>query len=146
MAESNTALATRWFEEVWNQRRDESVRELFHAEGVGHLEGMDVHGPEGFLAARAALLDAFSGMRVTVDAVVAEGENVVVRWSARGTHDGDGLGIPASARPVSFQGMTWMRFSDGRIVEGWDRWNVGGLLESLRAPLSGAPAKNLGAG
>ena len=146
MAESNTERARRWFEEVWNQRRDETVRELLHAEGIGHLEGMDVQGPDGFLAARAALLGAFSGMRVTVDGTVADGENVVVRWSARGTHDGDGLGIPASARPVSFQGMTWMRFSDGRIVEGWDRWNVGGLLEALRAPLSGAPAKNLGAG
>jgi steroid delta-isomerase-like uncharacterized protein len=146
MAESNAALARRWFEEVWNQRCDETVRELLHAEGVGHLEGMDVHGPEGFLAARAALLGAFSGMRVTVEATVEDGEDVVTRWSARGTHDGDGLGIPASKRPVTFQGITWMRVRDGRIVEGWDRWNVGGLLETLRAPLSGAPAKNLSLG
>jgi len=146
MAESNTALARRWFEEVWNQRRDDTVRELLDVEGVGHLEGMDVHGPEEFLAARAALLATFSGMRVTVDATVADGEDVVTRWSARGTHDGDGLGIPASQRPVTFEGITWMRVRGGRIVEGWDRWNVGGLLETLRAPIAAGPAKNLGAG
>jgi steroid delta-isomerase-like uncharacterized protein len=145
MTESNSALARRWFEEVWNQRRDATVRELLHAEGVGHLEGMDVRGPEEFLAARAALLAAFSGMRVTVDATVSDGENVVTRWSARGTHDGDGLGIPASQRPVTFQGITWMRIRDGRIMEGWDRWNVGGLLETLRAPSLESREKNLGA-
>ena len=145
MVDSNTALARRWFEEVWNQRRDDTVRELLHAERVGHLEGMDVHGPEEFLAARAALLAAFSGMRVTVDATVADGEDVVTRWSARGTHDGDGLGIPASQRPVTFEGITWMRVRDGRIVEGWDRWNLGSLLETLRAPALAAGGRNAGA-
>jgi steroid delta-isomerase-like uncharacterized protein len=134
LTDSNTALAKRWFEEVWNQRSDATVRELLHGEGIGHLEGMDVRGADEFLAARAALLGAFPDMRVTVDATVSDGADVVVRWSAAGTHGGDGLGIPASARRASFSGMTWLRFSDGRIVEGWDRWNVGRLLQELQQP------------
>jgi steroid delta-isomerase-like uncharacterized protein len=134
LTDSNTALAGRWFEEVWNQRRDATVHELFHREGVGHLEGMDIRGAEGFLSARAALLGAFPDLRVTVDGTVSEGADVVVRWSAAGTHGGDGLGIPASARPASFSGMTWLRFSEGKIVEGWDRWNVGQLLLELQKP------------
>ncbi len=93
---------------------------------------MDVQGPDHFLAARAALLGAFSDLRVTVDAAVSEGADVVVRWSARGTHDGDGLGFPATARQASFRGITWLRFSDGQIVEGWDSWNLGQLLQELR--------------
>jgi steroid delta-isomerase-like uncharacterized protein len=117
---------------VWNLRRDASVHELLHARGIGHLEGMDVQGPDHFLAARAALLGAFSDLRVTVDATVSEGADVVVRWSARGTHDGDGLGFPATARQASFRGITWLRFSDGQIVEGWDSWNLGQLLQELR--------------
>lgn len=134
MTESNAALAKQWFDEVWNRRSDTTVRALFHPEGVGHLEGMDIRGPDQFLAARNALLGTFSDLAVEVDATVSEEDDVVVRWSAKGTHDGGGLGIEATARPVSFGGMTWLRFANGRIVEGWDRWNVGGLLEQLRLP------------
>lgn len=133
MAESNADIARRWFEQVWNLRRDATVHELLHGGGVGHLEGMDVQGPEQFLAVRAALLGAFPDLRVTVEATVSEGPDVVVRWSARGMHGGDGLGVPATGRTASFRGMTWLRFSNGQIVEGWDNWNVGQLLQDLRA-------------
>jgi hypothetical protein len=35
--------------------------------------------------------------------------------------------------PVSFRGMTWPEFKDGRSVRGWDSWNLGGLLQTLQA-------------
>jgi predicted ester cyclase len=58
----------------------------------------------------------------------------VVHWACEGTHEGNGLGFPATGRKVSFRGMTWIRFSGDKMVEGWDCWNQGGLIESLRAP------------
>jgi len=48
-------------------------------------------------------------------------------------HTGHELGIPASGRQVQFRGMTWMTFKDGKIVEGWDAWNLGALLETCRS-------------
>ncbi len=146
MAESHAELAKRWFEEVWNRRQAATARVLLHPEGIGHLEGMDVRGPEEFLAARDVLLGAFPDLRVTVDGTVAQGDDVVVRWSAAGTHRGDGLGFPATSRPASFRGMTWMRFADGRIVEGWDSWNVGRLLQELQAPALRAEPRTEAAG
>ncbi len=134
MSESNSELARRWFDDVWNRRRDAAVHELFHVEGIGHLEGADVRGPAQFLEARSVLLEAFPDLNVTVEATAAEGADVAVRWSAAGTHQGAALGIPASRRRASFRGVTWLRFKDGRIVEGWDNWNVGGLLQQLAAP------------
>jgi predicted ester cyclase len=134
LPESNADLARRWFEQVWNLRRDATVHELLHSGGIGHIEGADVHGPEEFLAARAALLGAFPDLRVTVEATVSEGPDVVVRWSAKGTHGGDGLGFAATARQALFRGMTWLRFSNGQVVEGWDSWNLGQLLQDLRTP------------
>jgi predicted ester cyclase len=62
----------------------------------------------------------------------ADGDHVFVRWRARGTHRGDCLGRPAIGRPVDFRGMTWLTFRNGLIVEGWDSWNLGELLESLK--------------
>jgi steroid delta-isomerase-like uncharacterized protein len=133
MSESkNSALARRWFDEVWNVRREETVRELMGAVCEGHMEGgLEVHGPEDFIAARAALLEAFPDFRVTVEDVIAEGDDVAVRWSASGTHLGGSLGFPASSPPAAFRGITWLTFRDGRIVE-W--WNQGRLISDLQAP------------
>ena len=41
-------------------------------------------------------LNAFPDMAMTVDDVIAEGENVVVRWTAVGKHKGELMGIPAT--------------------------------------------------
>ena len=130
---SNRDLAKRWFEEVWNLRRAETVDELMSPESVGYMEGGVVRGPGDFKAARAALLYAFPDLQVTVEDTVAEGDKVVVRWSASGRHSGPGLGFPASGREASFRGMTWLIFSNGKIVQGWDSWNLGRLLQELSA-------------
>jgi steroid delta-isomerase-like uncharacterized protein len=134
MTSANALLARRWFDEVWNQRKDEAVTELLDPNIVGQMEGVDVRSPEDFLKARAGLLDGFPDLHVTVEDVVAEGDNVVVRWSASGTHKGAGLGIPPSKRRVSFRGMSWIVFANGRIVKGWDSWNLGQLFAQLTAP------------
>ncbi len=100
--ERNAALARRWFDEVWNQRRDDTVCELLHPEGVGHLEGLVARGVDKFLEARAYITGAFPDLTLTVDALIAKDDNVVVRWSLDGTHRGDSLGIPPTGRPSAF--------------------------------------------
>ena len=130
-ASGNAALARRWFEEVWNQRRAETVIELLADPCEGHMEGGEVRGPRDFLAARAALLGALPDLSVLVEGTLAQGDEVAIRWSANGTHRGDELGPKASGRRVSFRGISWVRFRDGRIVEGWDSWNLGRLLEEM---------------
>ena len=129
----NAELARRWFDEVWNQRRDATVLELLDPKIHGQMEGLEVRSPEDFLKARAGLLDGFPDLAVTVEDVVSEGDQAVVRWSASGTHRGGGLGIPPSDRRVSFRGMSWLVFSNGRIVKGWDAWNQGQLFQELTA-------------
>jgi len=135
MAESNTQLARRWFEQVWNQRRDETVRELLHPEIVAQMEGLEVRSPKDYLDARAGLLGAMPDLAVRVEAIVSEGDETVVRWSASGTHSGPGLGFAPSQRKATFRGITWLVFSNGRIVRGWDSWNQGLLLQQLTAPV-----------
>jgi len=129
----NTALARRFIEESFNRGRSEAVRELVHAQAVGHLEGFEVRGPEGFLPAWANLLGAFPDLNVIIQDVVAEGESVVVRWTASGTHKGPHLGFPPTLKLVGFRGMTWLRFSEGRIIETWDSWNQGRLFNELQS-------------
>ena len=126
-------LARRWFDDVWNHKRDTAVHQLLGKDAVCHMEGGDFVGPDRFLETRAALFAAFPDIEVVVEDVVEDGDRAVVRWRAAGHHRGELLGIPASGREVKFRGMTWMLFRDGKVVEGWDSWNLGGLLNDCRA-------------
>ena len=127
-----TELARRWFEEVWNDRREATVDELMAARMEGYMEGADIHTPADFKAARRQLLDAFPDLRIKVEDIVEQGNTAVLRWSVTATHRGAALQIPPTNRAVKFRGITWMEFQDEQLVRGWDSWNLGGLLQSLR--------------
>ena len=105
---------------------------MMHPEGIGRTEGGVVKGPEQFEQQMyRPLLAAFPDLHVTIEGCVEEGDQVVLRWTVTGTHQGDLLGIPATQRKASFSGVTWLRFIDGKLAEGWDRWNVHGLMNLL---------------
>src|SRR4051794_15412442 len=129
----NVALARRWFDEIWNQRRTHTIDEMISPGGVSHSEAGDIHGPHQFFEqVFNPLIAAFPDIHVAVEDTVSEGDRVVVRWSAQGTHSGPGLGMPATNRKVSFRGMTWIRFRDGKMFEGYDCWNQAGLMHVLQ--------------
>jgi len=132
MATEEATIARRWFEEVWNARRDEAIYELMAPDAVGHMEGGDVHGPDEFRAGRAAFLEALPDMHIAIEDVISDGDRAAVRWLVRATHTGELFGVAASNRKVELRGTSWFRIRDGKLVEGWDTWNLGGLLDSLR--------------
>lgn len=134
----NTDLARRWFDDVWNTRREATITELLDPGAVGHLEGLVTRGIAEFMTAREFLIGAFPDFHIDVEDTVSEGDNVVVRWAVTGTHRGDNLGIPATGKPVGFRGITWLRFANGKLVEGWDSWNQGRLMQELQAAAKGA--------
>jgi steroid delta-isomerase-like uncharacterized protein len=130
---ANTVLARRWFDDVWNKRREATITEMLDPGAVGHLEGLVTHGIDEFMSARGYLIGAFPDLHISVEDTASEGDNVAIRWSFTGTHRGDNLGIPATGKAVSFRGITWFRFANGRLVEGWDSWNQGRLMNELQA-------------
>lgn len=129
---SNVAVIRRWMDEIWNQRRDATVHEILGADAVGHLEGLVTRSVDEFLAARAYLLQAFPDFHITVDDAIAQGDHVAIRWSATGTQDGPLMEVPATGQEVALRGLTWFTLRDGKIVEGWDAWNLGRLVDELR--------------
>ena len=133
MSAANVALARRWFEEVWNQRRVETIDDLIAPESVCLSPGGELRGPAEFQSrVYEPFVAAFPDLRVTIEGTVAQGDEVVVRWTASGTHTGPGLGLPATGRPIFIRGMTWMRITGGKLAAGWDCWNLRELIESLR--------------
>ena len=125
-------LGRRWFEEVWNQRRQESIEELMAPDAYGHVEGGEYRGPAGFREMQQMFLSALPDVRIEIEDILADGDRAAVRWRARGTHSGEGFGFEASNRDIDVRGTTWLLAANGKIVEGWDTWNLAGMLASLR--------------
>jgi predicted ester cyclase len=76
-------------------------------------------------------LGAFPDARVTVEDQIAEGEMVVTRWRATGTHTGELMGIPPTERRSEISGITINRLSGSRIAEDWYQSDDFGMLQQL---------------
>src|SRR6516164_5523150 len=125
-------LGTRWFEEVWNKGRRDAIAEMLAPDGVLHEGQTDTVGPEGFHDFFDRLNGAFSEFHVEVHDTIAEGDRVCLRWSCTCKHTGDALGIPATQKTVHVTGMSIIRIADGRMVEGWQNWDMLGMMEQIR--------------
>ena len=135
-AEKNIQLMRRWFQEVWNEGRMQTVHDLLSPDAVARGQrGADaeLRGPEEFVKFAREIRGAFSDIQMNVEDVFGAGDKVVLRWSATMTHTGDAFGLPASGRTVRSRGISIARIVDGKIVEGWDNWDQLGMLEQIGA-------------
>lgn len=131
---STSAIAHRFFDEVWSQGKLDLVDELFAPGYVGHPSGPDetVRGPEGVKEYVGRLRAGVPDLDVTVEDQVADGDKIATRWTARGTHDGELMGIDPTGRTATVTGITIQRIGEGgQIVEGWTNWDMLGMLQQL---------------
>jgi steroid delta-isomerase-like uncharacterized protein len=136
MSEQNVNLIRRWFDEVWNHGRIETIYELIAPDAVGIGQGggeVAIHGPQQFQAFVENLRGAFPDINVTVDDAFASGDKVVARWSATMTHKGDQLGIPASGKHVRITGISIAQIANGQIIAGWDNWDEMRMMRAIGA-------------
>ena len=128
-------LVHRWFDEVWNQGREETVDELFGAGAIGHGlgEGADVCGPAGFKVFLRNMRSALPDVQIHIEDTIVDGAKAVVRVVLEGTHLGEGLGLPPTGRRVSLTGIVIVRVAGGQIAEAWNSWDQLGLLRQLGA-------------
>ena len=86
---------------------------------------------------------SFPDFHVTSEDIIAEGDKVVSRWTASGTHKGELFGIPPTGKKATWKGISIYRFADGKIVEAWGDADFLGLLQQLGVmPVAGSmPAR-----
>jgi steroid delta-isomerase-like uncharacterized protein len=135
-AKENVELVRRWFKEVWNEGRIQTVHDLLapDAVGVGEAEqGVTIHGPAEFVPFVERIRGAFPDINVVVEDAFGARDKVVARWSATMKHQGDQLGIPATGKPVRISGITIARIRNGQIIEAWDNWDQFALMQQIGA-------------
>jgi steroid delta-isomerase-like uncharacterized protein len=129
---SEQNLAKRWFEEVWNKGRREAIAEMLAPDAVIHDGDFDTVGAEGFHSFFDRMRATFSGLHVTIEDAFGQGDQVCVRWSCTGKHTGMGLGVPPTDKALRVTGITIIRVAGGRLVEGWQNWDMLGMLEQIK--------------
>jgi steroid delta-isomerase-like uncharacterized protein len=131
--EEVSTLVNRFTDEAWNGGNLDLIDELFAADYVGHDAPRPdpVQGPEGMKDFLRMYHHAFSDAHITLDDVIIKDDKVVTRWTGRGTHDGDLMGIPPTGKKIEFVGIRIFRVAEGKIAEGWVVWDTFGLMRQL---------------
>ena len=121
MLERNKAIAQRYLEEVFTKGNLAVVDEIAAINFVSHdpAAGGEIHGIEGFKQFVKAAHTIFPDLAFTIEDMVAEGNRVAVRWTMQSLHEGEGLGLPATDRPVTVAGSNFFHIVDGKIEEDW---------------------------
>ncbi|MGK5631126.1 ester cyclase [Streptomyces sp. URMC 123] len=135
MTTPNKATARRFFDEAFSGGRLEVIDELFTADYRDHDPANGDRQTRGAEALRQEVAENREAFDLTfvVEDQIAEGDEVLTRWSCTGTHRGEFLGVPPTGAEVSITGMTLFRFRDGRIEEGWFNWDTLGLFQQIGA-------------
>jgi steroid delta-isomerase-like uncharacterized protein len=133
--DQNKALARRVFDEIWSGGNLDLADELLRPEFVGRPGGLGepFRGPEGAKRFIGGLREAFPDITFDVEAMIGEADLVAIRWTGTGTHDGEFMGLDPSGRAVTMTGMTFLRFENGRIAEGWTNPDALGMLRQIGA-------------
>jgi steroid delta-isomerase-like uncharacterized protein len=135
MSTENKAIVRRLYEEVWNKRKLEVADKLLSASHALQEPDMSASqvGPALYKRLVVALTTGFPDLCHTVDDTIAEGEKVVACWTMTGTHKGEYMGIPATGRKISFEGITVHHIKNGKILDSYTRWDALGLMQQLGA-------------
>jgi len=133
-SEINTAVVSRFIEEFKNNANPGIVDELFTPGFVHHLPDPRLPaGKEGLKLVGQSIVGGFPDVNVTVEDLLSEGDKVIERTTARGTHTGEFNGIPPTGTAVTWTEIHIYRLEDGKIAEMWSEINLLGLLTQLGA-------------
>jgi predicted SnoaL-like aldol condensation-catalyzing enzyme len=122
--EKNKQIILRWFDEVWNQGRRETIAELYAPDGNLHDGATTYRGREDFYNCYDKLRSEFSKFKVNPIISLAEGDLVCLHWSAEFCHN-------PSDKTLKVTGTSVVRIKDGRFVEAWQNWDQAHLAAQL---------------
>jgi steroid delta-isomerase-like uncharacterized protein len=137
----------RWMEEVWNQKSEDAIDELFAEDGIANglndADGNPLRGPAGFKTLHRNFLSAFPDLHITVEDTVSEGDKVTARCRLTATHAGEGLGVAPTNEPIEFTGIAIVQLRDGKIIEAWNEFDFLKVYSQVGAVTAraGLPAK-----
>ncbi len=137
------AIARRYIEEVWNNGNLALIDELFTPDYINHTPSIgQMAGPEGIKQLIGSFRNAAPDLHFTINDMIAEGDRVVTRWTAQGTHQGELMGVPPTGKQITVTAIVIDRIVEGRIVEHWAGRDDLGLFQQLGLIPSPEPGRH----
>jgi steroid delta-isomerase-like uncharacterized protein len=131
--EENKAVVRRFLEEIFEGGDLELVDELFAPDYVLHdpILPEEVRGPDGVKQYVSMYRTAYPDTNFTVEDQITEGDRVVTRWTGRGTHQGELMGIAPTGEQVTVASVEFDRVSGGKMQETWVNYDALGMMQQL---------------
>ncbi len=129
--EANKALTMEIINKVWNQGDMEALDSLISPDFINHTSHDPREGRDGFKARIQMVRTAFPDWELVAEFMIGEGDDVVTRWRAHGTHRGRFAEIEPTGREIQVTGIAIDRAIGGKRVESWVEWDMQGLLRQL---------------
>ncbi|NTW96947.1 MAG: ester cyclase [Oscillochloris sp.] len=117
-----TALVRRAVEAIWNQGDLAVADILFASDYINHAGLITnlVRGPEAIKVSAALYRTAFPDLQISINALTAKRDAVLLRWTAR-----------SPAHHGSLTGVIVCRIVGSQISESWAHWDQAGVQERL---------------
>jgi steroid delta-isomerase-like uncharacterized protein len=134
MSEENKRIVRQAYEEIRSQGQLDLVDQIFAQDYVGHdptAVPERVVGADGFKQQTVEYRRVFPDLRFTIESIVAEGDEVVVRWTATGTHRDSLTGEPPTGASITVTGFGSWRVQNGKLAEHWGVIDLMGLLRQI---------------
>jgi predicted ester cyclase len=119
LTSKNKVLMRRIYEEMWNGGNPSLAVQIFAQ-------------PEGVERFVRQFLSSFPDLQHTVEGMIAEGDQVAVHFSSRGTHSGRWIDFAPTGKSVQYTGITLARIVGDKIIEHHTWWDKAGLMEQIR--------------
>jgi predicted ester cyclase len=118
-AERNKAVTLALFDEAWANGDVDAYDRYAHPDVVLHLAGYSqpFRGREAVKEWVRTYRGAFPDISIDIDAIVADGDEVWMRWTSEQTHTGEYMGIPPTRKHVRMNVLETLRFVEGRFIE-----------------------------
>ena len=131
--ERNKHAARRWSEELWSRGElsvaDEIIAPAYERHDPG--DPFPAHGPEDVKRIVTMLRTMLPDFRIEVEAMLADGDFVVSRYTSTATDTVGFMGMPPTGRRIRAAAIQIFRFANGKIVESWAARDDLGVLRQL---------------
>ena len=137
VSDANKEKARRLVEEAFGQGKVELVEDILDPDFVCYdpnSESGEIRGADVIKQEIAYFRNAVPDLTYTVDDQVAEGDKVVTRYTASGTHEGEFFGVAPTGNRIEMRGIQIDRFDgSGKMVEEWPQYDLLGAMKQMRA-------------
>jgi predicted ester cyclase len=133
MSAENKAVSRRFIEEGFSTGNLAVAHEYIASNFANYDPGTPPlpAGPEGYKQLVTMYRTAYPDLKLTVEDLLAEGDKVAARWTARGTNTGKLGDMAPTGKPMTVTGISILTITGGKVGTQYTNWDTLGMLQQL---------------